>query len=105
MGGVAAYDIPDGLIDSKLSGVVKVACTLATKLQMIACPKVYEDHIVLEYCQVVIYPLLAPALYGCLKSALEFLKHLSGNKYSTATFYSYNAHPRQANKWTDHNLK
>ena len=74
---MAAYDIPDARIDSKLSGVVKVVCTLATKLQMIACPEVYEEHIVSEYCQVVIYPLLAPTLYGCLKSALEFLKHLS----------------------------
>jgi hypothetical protein len=77
---VGVYDIPDAFLHSKLDEVVHMRVTgyLAKYLEAIA-PDVYSSYITIENDKEVIYLLLTRAPYGCLKSALQFWKHLSNH--------------------------
>ena len=77
---VGVYDIPGAFLHSKLDEVVhiKVTGALAKYLVTIA-PVVYGNYVTMERDKEVIYLLLTRALYGCIKSALQFWKHLSGH--------------------------
>jgi hypothetical protein len=72
---VGVYDIPGAFLHSKLDEVVhmRVTGSLAKYLEAIA-PDVYGSYITIEKDKEVIYLLLTRALYGCLKSALQFWK-------------------------------
>jgi hypothetical protein len=77
---IAVYDIPGAFLHSKLDEDVhmKVTGSLAKYLETIA-PDIYGSYITMEKDKEVIYLLLTRALYGCLKSALQFWKHLSSH--------------------------
>jgi hypothetical protein len=77
---IGVYNIPGAFLHSKLDEVVhmKVTGVLATFLVMTA-PEISRDFVVYEKGISVIYLQLTCALRGCLKSALQFWKHLSGN--------------------------
>jgi hypothetical protein len=77
---IGVYDIPGAFLHSKLEETVhmKVIGALAKILITIA-PDVYSPYVTVEKGQEVIYLVLTRALYGCIKSALQFWKHLSGH--------------------------
>jgi Reverse transcriptase (RNA-dependent DNA polymerase) len=77
---IGVYDIPGAFLHSKLPDTVymKVTGTL-TRFLVAVAPDIYSSFVVTENGIDVIYLLLTRALYGCLKSALQFWKHLSGN--------------------------
>jgi hypothetical protein len=77
---VAVYDIPGAFLHPTLEEVVHVKVTGAlTKFLMSIDEKLYSDFVINEKGHDVIYLQLTRALYGCLKSALQLWKHLSGN--------------------------
>jgi hypothetical protein len=74
------YDIPGAFLHSKLDEIVHMRVTDAlTKFLVAVAPFVYSRFVSEEKGQDVIYLQLIRALYGCLKSALQFWKHLSGH--------------------------
>ena len=77
---VGIYDIPGAFLNVRLEETVhiKVRGELARMLIQID-PERYAPFAIYESGHLVIYLLLTRALYGCLKSALQFWKHLSGN--------------------------
>jgi len=77
---VAVYDIPGAFLHSTLPDVVHMkVCGDLARLLIYVDPGIYTEYIEIENGKEVIYLLLTRALYGCLKSALQFWKHLSGN--------------------------
>jgi hypothetical protein len=77
---VAVYNIPGAFLHSTLEEVVHIKVTGAlTKFLVSIDEKLYSDFVINEKSNDVIYLQLTRALYGCLKSALQFWKHLSGN--------------------------
>ena len=77
---VGVYDIPGAFLHSKLEETVhmKVSGVLAKCLIEVS-KETYGPFVSTENGQTTIYLLLTRALYGCLKSALQFWKHLSGH--------------------------
>ena len=77
---IGVYDIPGAFLHSKLEEIVhmKITGILAGFLVSVA-PSVYAPFLTKEKDQDVVYVQLTRALYGCLKSALQFWKHLSGH--------------------------
>jgi hypothetical protein len=77
---VGIYDIPGAFLHSKLDETVhmKVSGILAKCLIEVS-RETYEPFASTENGQTTIYSLLTRALYGCLTSALQFWKHLSGH--------------------------
>ena len=77
---VGIYDIPGAFLHSKLPDIVHMKMTGAMLKCLVAvAPEKYSNFVISENGQDVIYLLLTKALYGCLKSALQFWKHLSNN--------------------------
>ena len=77
---VGIYDIPGAFLHSKLPDIMHVKMTGAMLKCLVAvAPEKYSNFVISENGQDVIYLLLTKALYGCLKSALQFWKHLSKN--------------------------
>jgi hypothetical protein len=77
---VGIYDIPAAFLHSTLPDTVHIKMTEAMLKCLVAVkPDKYSKFVASENGQDVIYLLLTKALYGCLKSALQFWKHLSNN--------------------------
>jgi hypothetical protein len=78
---IAVTDIPGAFLNAKLDEVVhmKLVGALADLL-IEAAPDVYRPYAHKDgRGQTLLYVLLTRALYGCMKAALQFWKHLSGN--------------------------
>jgi hypothetical protein len=77
---VGIYDIPAAFLHSTLPDTLHMKMTGAMLKCLVAVkPDKYSKFVVSENGQDVIYLLLTKALYGCLKSALQFWKYLSNN--------------------------
>jgi hypothetical protein len=78
---VAVTDIPGAFLNARLEELVHMVLVGAVADLLIeAIPGVYAEYATKNSKgQTVIYVILTRALYGCLKSALQFWKHLSTN--------------------------
>ena len=75
---VAVIDIPNAFVQTEMEGervIMKMRRKLAELLVEVA-PEVYQDYVVTERGQTVLYLELRKALYGMLQSALLFYKKL-----------------------------
>ena len=77
---IGVYDIPGAFLHTKQTDTVYIKMTGDVAEFLVAvCPRTYSEFVTVENGKNVIYLLLTRALYGCLKSALLFWRHLSGN--------------------------
>jgi hypothetical protein len=77
---IAVYDIPGAFLHTAQTDIVHIKMTgELVELLVEICPTSYTDYVIWENGKKSIFLCLKRALYGCLKSALLFWKHLSGN--------------------------
>ena len=75
---VAVIDIPNAFVQTEMEGdrvIMKMQGKLAELLIEVA-PEVYQDYVVIERGQTILYLELQKALYGMLQSALLFYQKL-----------------------------